>query len=120
VAVIKFQANGRDLEFDPDHILFSEAAAFRRYTGEAFIEWSSLLDAGREDAMQAIVWIAAKRREPELTFAEVGEWEYVTGFASFIEAVLALAAEKVAEGGEEPDPTAPAESDEPKTSTSSD
>jgi hypothetical protein len=74
VADIRFRANGVDAVLDIDKVMFAEARAVERVTGKTFREAIQGLTDGSIESMQAIVWLAFKRKQPELKFSDIDSW----------------------------------------------
>ena len=77
---MRFTAHGETFELDPQRLMFAEARAVEKVTGLTFKEYGGALSSGSMTAMQAFMWVAAKRVHPELTFSDLDEWE-VSDFA---------------------------------------
>jgi hypothetical protein len=78
---MKFVVNGVKYEFDEDKVTFAEARAVEKVTGRTMAE---VMRSGVEDVttMQAIIWVAMKRADPTLKFADlddtpVGDVEFI-------------------------------------------
>ena len=63
---MKFTYDGT--KYDAERLTFPEAAAFEKVTGISFAD-----AAGNKSiaAIQALVWIAMKRQQPEMRFSDV-------------------------------------------------
>jgi hypothetical protein len=74
VQSIKFTAQGASHEFDVDKLTFAEGRALERVTGSTVAEFFDVLVKGSLTALQALVWVACKRDQPTLTFADLDDW----------------------------------------------
>lgn len=69
--LIKFDVNGEPYEINTSTILNTEAIAAQKVTGMAYDDWLGAIDSGDVLAVSAFVWIAMKRRQPDLRFSDV-------------------------------------------------
>jgi hypothetical protein len=74
VQSIKFTAQGTAHDFDVDKLTFAEGRALERVTGSTVAEFFGVLVNGSLTALQALVWVACKRDQPTLTFADLDDW----------------------------------------------
>ena len=96
--IIKFSVDDDVYELDMQRILNTEAIAVQKVTGMTYDEWLNACDEGDPGAITALVWIAMKRKRPELRYSDV---EFP---------LREVWANREYEGIEEPeDPTPPAE-----------
>jgi hypothetical protein len=68
---VKFIVNGVKYEFDDEKVTFAEARAIQKAVGKTMGEIQK--DPGDVTAMQASVWIAMKRMDPSLRFADLDD-----------------------------------------------
>jgi hypothetical protein len=70
--LLKFDLDDESYELDLTRILNTEAIAAQKVNGED--SWDAILrraDNGDATAITALVWIAVKRRKPDLRFSEL-------------------------------------------------
>ena len=70
------------MNFDINDLTIGEVADIEEATGKSI---TSLFEEGTSQArvMQAIIWVARRREEPKLTFAEVGNMTFAEMNESF-------------------------------------
>ena len=72
---MKFTANGETVEFDESRMLFAEARAIESVTGMTVKAMFEALTDGSATALQALVWVAFKRKNPALKFSDLDTWD---------------------------------------------
>lgn len=71
-----FMVNGEPYELDVERLTFAEARAFESHSGISFIEsMENPQMRASIDALQALVWIAVKRKEPTTKFSDLDDVE---------------------------------------------
>lgn len=73
--MLRVKANGQEFEIDPSKFTFGEGRAIEKVTGEPFGSFGPALQAGSLTAVQSLVWVAAKRKDPTLKFSDLDEWD---------------------------------------------
>ena len=71
---LKFKADGESYEFDMERIMFSEARAIESSTGLTMTDLGDAAQRGSMEAIQAIVWIAVRRKTPATKFSDLDNW----------------------------------------------
>jgi hypothetical protein len=100
---MRFVIDGEKYEFEFDSLMRSEVNLVKKVLGiDGLAKWIELLKAEDDDARDAMVWIAVKRKHPEMKFSELD--------FNILEFAESLEADE--EPDAEPDPTViPVESD---------
>jgi hypothetical protein len=74
--VLEFTVNGEVYGLDVDRLTFAEARAFESHSGVSFVEaMENPKTRTTIDALQALVWIAVKRKEPTTKFSDLDDVE---------------------------------------------
>jgi len=72
--MLKITANGVTYEFDPDRMTFAQGRDIEAVTGEPIAAFGENLKRGDLTALQALVWAAARRTQPDLDFSDLDDW----------------------------------------------
>ena len=70
---LKFSVDGVKHEFDATKLTFGEARAIEKVCGYPFGDFGSHLRDGEMTTMQAMVWVAMKRQQPDLEFSDLDD-----------------------------------------------
>lgn len=68
---MKISVNGAVYDFEYESVTNGEAIALEDQAGITFVELGDLLKRGSVKAMTGLAWIAMRRVEPNLAFADV-------------------------------------------------
>ena len=90
--VLTVTVQGEPHSIDLERVTFAEARAIERVTGKDFGDVASTKSV---TGVQALVWVAVKRDQPELKFSDLDDWAIADVEPDWQE--------------DEPDPTTPAE-----------
>jgi len=66
----QFTINEDAFELDTDNLLMSECIAIEKVTGSTWNEWEEAVAKGSMTSLKAGLWIAVKRKQPELKFSD--------------------------------------------------
>lgn len=81
---MRFVIDGEKYEFDMASLMRSEVNAVKKVTGfKGLVEWAQELEAGNDDARDAMVWVAVRREHPDLKFSDLDF--NITDFADSLE-----------------------------------
>ena len=81
---MRFVIDGEKYEFDMSTLMRSEVNAVKKVTGyTGLAEWAEELQAGDDDARDAMIWVAVRREHPDLKFSELDF--NITAFADSLE-----------------------------------
>lgn len=96
---MKVTALGQTVTFNEERILFAEARELEAKSGASGLpEFFEFVRMGKSAALQALVWIALRRHNPGLTYADLDNAELATAIAPDDDAEPA--------GGDDADPLA--------------
>lgn len=65
-----FKIDQELFELDTDNLLMSECIQIEKVTGQTWQEWQQAVANGSMTALKAGLWIAVRRKQPELRFSE--------------------------------------------------
>jgi hypothetical protein len=66
----EFTINEDAYSLDTENLLMSECIAIEKVTGLTWSEWESAVSSGSMSALKAGLWVAVKRKQPELRFSD--------------------------------------------------
>lgn len=66
----KFSISGVDYELDTNSMLMSECVDIEKVTGTTYTKWEAAIGEGSMTALKAGLWIAVRRKQPDLKFSE--------------------------------------------------
>ena len=66
----EFKINEETYELDTENLLMSECIAIEKVTGFTWSEWETSVTNGSMSALKAGLWVAVKRKQPELRFSD--------------------------------------------------
>ncbi len=99
MASLTFTVEGKPHELDIDRLTFAEGRAVEKVTGVPYGTLMSGLGDGSLEALQGFLWVAMKRTQPELKFADLDS------VAVMDVQVTDTATDAPDEGGPTPDPS---------------
>jgi hypothetical protein len=73
---VKFTLDGVQHEFDEGNMTFAEGRAIEKVVGVPFGKVGELARDASLLAIQAMVWVAMKRKQPDLRFADLDDREF--------------------------------------------
>ena len=66
----EFTINEDAYALDTENLLMSECIAIEKVTGFTWSEWETAVTSGSMSALKAGLWVAVKRKQPELRFSD--------------------------------------------------
>ena len=71
---MKFNANGKSYDFDYTSLTFNEGIELENLTGLSVTDLFPEIAKGKLAPQQALIYIAVKRAEPNVSFSDIGNW----------------------------------------------
>jgi hypothetical protein len=65
----RFTISGEQYELDTDALFMDECLDIEKVTGDTYRAWLAALGDGSMLALKAGLWIAVRRKQPDLTFS---------------------------------------------------
>ena len=73
MAELRFKLDDSEVSLDLEKLMFAEARAIEKVTGQTFKEVGESLQRGSVEAIQAMAWVALKRAQPGLRFTDLDD-----------------------------------------------